>query len=137
MMNSFSFPPFDPARVGADAVPVAEDGVFAFPTISGVEDDETRARLARLNANARDVGWRQALDDAYRGAGNVDYVTSGDRLGFLSVLPLAPDQALLEVGVSLGQIAIPLARSVATVDGLEVVHGQAMFAAERARQEGL
>lgn len=131
------FPPFDPARIGTGTVPYEEDNVFIFPTESVAEGQETSARLDKLNRTARECGWRQALVETFGASGNVDYVTSEERLGFFPILPLNPDQALLEIGVSLGQIAIPLARQVKTLDGLEVVRGQALFCAERARQEGL
>jgi len=131
-----SFPAFDPAR-SREAVNRSGDGVFILPTISTAEDAETEDRLQRLNVAARKSGWREALVNIFGDDGNVDYVTSEQRLGFLPILPLQGDQAILEIGASLGQVAIPLARRVATVDGLEVVLGQARFCMERARQEGI
>jgi SAM-dependent methyltransferase len=112
------------------------DGLVLLPSESTVEANDIREKLDRLNRIARDDGWQTALQRVWD-ANEGDYVTSDARLGFLDALPLAPDQALLEIGASLGQIAIPLARRVRSFDGLEVVAGQAAFCLERARQEGL
>ncbi|RYD83956.1 MAG: class I SAM-dependent methyltransferase, partial [Sphingomonadales bacterium] len=136
-MAAISFPAYDPSRVDAAPSHPEDHGVTLFPAVSMAEDAETLERLERLVMLAREKGWRSALDEAGGDADTIAYVTSEDRLGFFDILPLAPDQALLEIGASLGQIAIPLARRVATVDALEVVSGQAQFCAERARQEGL
>lgn len=118
----------------------AEDGrqqIIELPTASTSEDAATVKRLQRLTALARTQGWRSALEQVDGMQGAVDYVTSSDRLGFLPILPLEKNQHLLEIGVSLGQIAVPLAKRVKTLDGLEVVADQARFCLERARQEGL
>lgn len=132
-MTSFEFPALKP---GISAKP--DDGIqtiIELPTCSVAEDQGTVERLQRLTATARSEGWRAALQQMEKGA--ADYVTSSDRLGFLSLLPLNESQHILEIGVSLGQIAVPLARRVKTLDGLEVVPEQARFCLERARQEGL
>ena len=102
------------------------------------EDARTQDQLKRLNAVARTQGWPAALKDVY---GNderfIRYVTNPDRTSFLDLLPLHRDADVLEIGPGLGQITQALARRVRSVQALEVVHGQAEFAAERCRQEGL
>ena len=63
-------------------------------------------------------------------------MTDPARSRFVELLPLTNDSNILEVGSSLGQITCVLAGRAGFVQGLEVVPGQAEFAAERCRQEG-
>jgi len=63
---------------------------------------------------------------------------AGDRgTDFVAALPLATDQALLEIGSGNGELAIALARRVRTLDGLERVPARADYCRERATREGL
>jgi SAM-dependent methyltransferase len=127
-----AFPPFL-----ADRTPIEADGVLLLPSVSTAEDQDYRTRFDRLVRTAREIGWRPAIEQVFNADWDIDYITSQQRLGFLPVLPLAASQAVLEIGASLGQIALPIARQVATLDAMEVVEGQARFCAERLRQEGL
>ena len=113
-------------------------GIPQFLVHPAREDDDTIRQLDRLNETCVRRGWRAALDEAY-GAGSsfVRYVTDQARARFLDLLPLTPQTRVLEIGPGLAQITAALAARVASVDALEIVDGQARFAAERCRQEGL
>lgn len=135
-MQIDAFPPLS-ASSFPEGVPTGVDEVAVLSTASEAHDAETGERLRQAVAVAREQGWRRALEQLEGGRSTVDYVTSTSRLGLMEVLPLNENQQILEVGVSLGQIAIPLAKRVKTVDGLEVVADQARFCLERAHQEGV
>jgi len=113
------------------------DGIVLLPPESTVEADDIREKLDRLNRVARSEGWRAALQRIWDDDSEAGHDAGDARIDFLESLPLAPDQAVLEIGASLGQVAIPLARRVRTFDGLAFATGQATFCLERARQEGL
>jgi SAM-dependent methyltransferase len=99
---------------------------------------ETEARYDELNALAKEHGWRRALDLANSAdADTIRYVTEESRARFIELLPITPNSVLLEVGASLGQMTVPLAERSKHVFALEVVPGQAEFAATRAGQERL
>jgi len=125
---SHSFPSYK------SPVPRLQNGVFVAADSCHHDDADNRAQLNTLNSVAREQGWRSGVSAAYDRE-LLHYVDNPDRLIFLSLLPLNPDDAILEIGPGLGQISIPLSRRVATVDALEVVLGQAEFCAERSRQE--
>jgi ubiquinone/menaquinone biosynthesis C-methylase UbiE len=129
------FPDFKPEFL--QKTPVLDQGVFVLPSISNIETTETEDSLDHALQKAKAEGWVAAAVELHGGEENAKYVTSSDRYHFLSKLPLKPDQAILEIGCSLGQIMLPIAKRVKTVDGLEVVLKQAQFAAERARQENI
>jgi SAM-dependent methyltransferase len=135
-MNDVLFPPLK-ASFFPDGAPTNTDEVVVLPTASEADGADAIDRLRRLVDAAPQRGWRTALEQMQGGRQVLSYVVSPDRLGLLKVLPLKEDQHLLEIGVSLGQIAIPLAQRVKTLDGLEVVADQARFCRERARQEGV
>lgn len=114
--------------------PAFENGIFVSADSAHHADADDQSQLNTLNRVARLHGWRNGVTAAH-GAQLLRYIDNSDRLIFLSLLPLRPADAILEIGPGLGQISIPLSRRVATVDALEVVRGQAEFCAERARQE--
>jgi SAM-dependent methyltransferase len=108
--------------------------LLKFPAMDSVE---TLERLSRLNEAAVRDGWRRALEEVYRSLpGDVLYVTDPARSRFIELLPLTNESNVLEIGSSLGQITCVLAERSGFVHSLEVVQGQAAFAAERCRQEG-
>jgi SAM-dependent methyltransferase len=120
-------------------------GDRSFPIINGIPQflaNETREsakeweRLERLNLCAQNEGWRQALVEFFGSTDKCRYVTDSSRAGFLDLLPLNKDACALEVGASLGQHTVHIARRVRSLHGLEVVPGQAEFAAIRCQQEG-
>ena len=110
--------------------------IFVDRTLESFENSDDAAVLKTLNAVAREKGWREGVKAAH-GASMLDYVDNADRLIFLPLLPLEPHHHILEIGPGLGQISIPIARMVQSVDALEVVAAQAEFCTERARQEGV
>ncbi|HXS19708.1 MAG TPA: methyltransferase domain-containing protein [Steroidobacteraceae bacterium] len=122
------FPPYKPP------VPRFDDGIFVSVDSRHHDGADDEGQLNTLNTVARQQGWRNGVSAAYDRE-LLHYVDNPDRLIFLSLLPLNPGDAILEIGPGLGQISIPLSRRVATVDALEVVRGQAQFCAERSRQE--
>jgi SAM-dependent methyltransferase len=102
-----------------------------------VDSAETLEWLCRLNEAAVSDGWRRAVEEVDRSRPhNIRYVTDPARCRFVPLLPLTDQSTVLEIGSSLGQITCALARRAGFVHGLEVVPGQAEFAAERCRQEG-
>jgi SAM-dependent methyltransferase len=102
------------------------------------EKEATVAKLEKLNRIARSAGWYSALKEIYEGdPGEFRYVTDESRAAFIDFLPLTSDSVVLEIGSSLGQMTPLLARRVKSLYGLEVVPGQALFALERCRQQGL
>lgn len=124
-----SFPPYDRA---ADAdVPV-------FLKFAAAEGDEGRRRLETMVAEARTLGWRQALERA-QGADRafMRYICDPARARFLKLLPLAPHSDVLEIGPGLGQFTRIVAPRVRSVSALEVVEGQARFVALSCAQDGL
>lgn len=115
-----------------------ESGIPRLLRFAPVEDHETEAQLSRLNRLARESGWRSAINSVYgKDPGMVRYVTEIKRSSFIDFLPLTPKSDVLEIGAGLGQFTALLARRARTVCALEVVPGQAEFAAERCRQEGV
>lgn len=130
-------PEGDPAQalVGAAGAryPV-EHGVPVFLRRPPAEDEETQDRLRRLLGCAPTLGWRAAVDAVWP---DQRYVSDELRARYVDLLPLDPGAAVLEVGCSLGQGTVALARRAGSVDAVDVVPGQAAFTAERCRQEGL
>lgn len=114
--------------------PRFENGIFISADSKHHAGADDQAQLDTLNSVARLQGWRSGVSATYDKA-LLNYVDNPDRLIFLSLLPLKPGDAILEIGPGLGQISIPLSRRVATVDALEVVRGQAEFCAVRSQQE--
>lgn len=111
-----------------------DHGLPLFLSGAPVEAPELAARLDRLVTRAREVGWRSAVQAEWDDA---NYVTSEGRAAYGDLLPLDSTSRVLEVGCSLGQGTAALARRAGSVDAVEVVPGQAAFAAERLRQDGL
>lgn len=123
------------------------DGDVVYPLLAGIpqflkfesaENMQDIAQLKQLNRLAREDGWESALRAVYGGDDNfMRYVTDEKRAAFIELLPLTNDTDVLEIGPGLGQFTALLARRAKSVHGLEVVAGQAEFAAERCRQEGM
>lgn len=113
---------------------VVRDGVPDFLAHPPAPDPQV-AKLRRAIERSREKGWRQALEET-AGADALRYVTQPCRTSYVDLLPLQPTSAVLEVGCSLGQGTAVLAQRAATVDAVDVVHEQAVFARERLRQEG-
>ncbi|WP_380873576.1 hypothetical protein ACFB49_42380 [Sphingomonas sp. DBB INV C78] len=125
------FPTFQPA------FGIERDGdIFVDPALSSFESADELAALERLLSIAREKDWRTAVSEVH-GRTLLSYVDNPERLIFLPLLDLKPHHRILEIGPGLGQISLPIARQVATMDALEVVRGQARFCAERAKQEGI
>lgn len=114
------------------------DGIPCFLSGDPVEDKRTRRELEDLSRIAEERGWRQALNEVYGvDADIVKYATDESRAGFLDLLDLNPNQVVLEIGPGLGQFSPIIGRRVKHLYGLEVVEGQARFAAARCRQGGV
>lgn len=134
-----------PLRLAGDALESA-DGTVQYPVKAGVpqllhfesaEDADTRSMLARMNEMARTSGWEPALRATYSSDTQLlRYVTEGGRSSFVDLLPLDGNSDVLELGPGLGQFTAILAKRARSVCALEVVAGQAEFAAERCRQMG-
>lgn len=116
--------------------PRFQNGIFVAADSKHHDSADDQAQLNTLNSVAKLQGWRNGVSAAYDSK-LLSYVDNPERLIFLSLLPLVPGDAILEIGPGMGQISIPLSRRVATVDALEVVRGQAEFCAERSRQENV
>lgn len=111
-----------------------DHGLPRFLSGAPVEEPELAAQLDRLVTRAREVGWRIAVQAEWS---DPRYVTAEARAAYVDLLPLDGSSRVLEVGCSLGQGTAALARRAGSVDAVEVVPGQAAFAAERLRQDGL
>lgn len=121
-----------------EAVYPLQAGVPQFHRFAPVETEPIRLELARLNRLASQNGWQSALCEVYgKDSPLVRYVTLLDRASFIDLLPLSRQSDVLEIGPGLGQFTTVLAGRSRSVCALEVVAGQAEFAAERCRQEGL
>jgi uncharacterized protein YbaR (Trm112 family) len=126
---------------------VTQDGRFRYPVRDGIpcflsgqpiENHETRERLAELNRFAARYGWREALNRVYGAEADITrYVTAQSRADFLSLLELDETKTVLEIGPGLGQFSAIVAKRASHLFGLEVVEGQAHFAAARCKQEGV
>jgi SAM-dependent methyltransferase len=124
--------------VSGDIVYRVKSGIPQMLQFKPVEDQQTEAQLAQLNRLAREIGWQPALNDVYgEDSGMVRYVTKTERSSYIDLLPLTRESDVLEIGAGLGQFTTLLARRAGSVCALEVVPGQAEFAAERCRQEGI
>jgi SAM-dependent methyltransferase len=130
-MSAVAMGEFPPYRSPS---PRFESGIFVSADSRHHASADDQAQLNTLNQVAKVQGWRSGVSAAYD-SDLLNYVDNPERLIFLSLLPLNPSDAILEIGPGMGQISIPLSRRVATVDALEVVRGQAEFCAERSRQE--
>lgn len=114
------------------------DGIPSFLTRLPIESEEDAATLERLNEIASRAGWMASLADVYGETSNIyKYVTDSSRASYLGMLPLTSDSVVLEIGPGLGQFTEALAARVQMVYALEVVAGQARFAAKRCQQKGL
>lgn len=119
------------------------DGSRRYPIVRGVpvflrheplESVSDAEKLERLGSLARSSDWRSAIQEVY---GEHPYTTATSRMNCLDLLPLTETSTVLEIGASLGQFTPEIRRRAGRVYGLEVVQGQAEFAAERCRQEEL
>lgn len=144
MSSSYACPrTHQPLLRQGDAL-VAPDG-RRYPIVDGVPrflaypppGEQRIEALRRALALAPRLGWRDALAEATNDPSAVAYVTTPQRAAYVELLPLGPTTRVLEVGCSLGQGTLALARRAAFVDALEVVPEQAAFARERLRQEGV
>jgi SAM-dependent methyltransferase len=100
------------------------------------EPPETVERLARMIRLAREKGWRAAVIEVCGDDVQAGYVTDTARAAYLDLIPFTPECDALEIGASMGQHTSLIAPRVKSLRALEVVPGQAEFAAERCRQEG-
>ena len=114
------------------------NGVPHFLRYEPVESTEQRDQLARMNVLAKEVGWCQAVHEIYgEGSRQARYILDESRAIYLDLLPLSSSHRALEIGASMGQHTVHLARRVGELFAIEVVSEQALFAAERCRQEGV
>lgn len=111
--------------------------VPVFLAYEPAESAETVARLEHLVAMAREKGWREALGASHADERGFAYVSDVRRAKYLELLPLDSEKDVLEIGASMGQHTVLVAPRVRSVQALEVVPGQAEFAALRCAQEGL
>lgn len=86
---------------------------------------------------SRKTHWSDALQNVFGDSEFVKYVTSEQRTAIVDVLPLQPDQNILEIGPGYGQMTGSIARRVATVDAIEADAAQAEFCRIRMSQDGL
>ncbi len=113
-------------------------GIPQFLRFDAAEDEATEARLQCLNRLAGENGWEFALTEVYGdNPGMIRYVTEPGRASFIALLPLTQQSDVLEIGPGLGQFTPLLARRANSVCALEIVAGQAEFAAQRCRQQGI
>ena len=87
-----------------------------------------------MNARARSIGARAAVLEA---SGNDVYVYDDSRHPYVELLGPRSSEAVLEIGCSLGQCTVGLARRAGQVWAMDVVPEQAEFALLRASEEGL
>lgn len=112
------------------------DGIPNFLRYDCIEDDATLEKLNLLNSLACEIGWRAALNIVYEDRKDIiEYVTNEKRASFLDLLPITSDSAVLEIGPSLGQQTSILGLRANSVHALEIIPGQALFAAQRCFQE--
>jgi SAM-dependent methyltransferase len=124
------------ATVGGKAYAI-DIGIPNFLIHPPMESEADTATLKRLNEVAPSIGWRNALAQTYGSSSRIyQYVTDTCRASFIDALPLAFDSTVLEIGPGLGQFTGALAARSRHVYSLEVVAGQALFTAERCRQDG-
>ncbi|MCK6547273.1 class I SAM-dependent methyltransferase [Myxococcota bacterium] len=125
----------------------AERSGHRYPVVDGVPSfharpfDEAAPHLARATkaaALAHAKGWRAALDEAY-GANDpeVAYVTDDRFRAYDAVLAITPATRVLEIGCSMGQHTVALARQAKSVHAIELTPVLARFARVRCLQEGL
>lgn len=123
------------ARSGRPAYRII-DKVAVFQSRDFVEPD-VRDRLDALNRRAALVGWRRAIaePDAV-GPGSESYITDETRHPYVDILSLGAKDDVLEIGCSMGQCSVGLARRAGSLHVLDIVRGQAQFALLRCHQEG-
>ncbi|MBC7834437.1 MAG: class I SAM-dependent methyltransferase [Phycisphaerales bacterium] len=101
-------------------------------------EDKDAERIGRVVARLGRMGWREAVDEEYADNESTrKYVTDASRTAFMDLLPISSESRVLEIGASLGQHTVTLARRAKSVHAIEVVRQQAEFCQERCRQEGL
>lgn len=109
-----------------------------FLCFKAAEDEATLIQLQTLNRRAREAGWEAAIADVFGADPSmIRYITDSTRAGFIDLLPLTPQSRVLEIGPGLGQFTPLLARRAGCVCALEIVAGQAEFAAQRCAQQGM
>ncbi len=125
-----------------DRVRSSADG-NSYPIVRGVPNflagpaevsPEFVERFDRLHRLASSLGWRKALEAV---DGEVDpYLTDPRRAHYLELLPL-DGARVLEIGASLGQHTLSVARRAASVHAFEISPGQTQFIFECCLHEGL
>ncbi len=104
------------------------NGVPHFLQYKPVESTEQRDQLACMNVLAKEVGWRQAVHEVYgEGGRKARYIIDESRAIYLDLLPLSSSHRALEIGASMGQHTVHLARRVGELFAIEVVPEQALY----------
>jgi SAM-dependent methyltransferase len=112
-------------------------GIPCFLERAPVESHATTDQVDESNHLCKLCGWAEALWRVHgKDSGFVRYVTDPNRCIYLRHIPVTPDSTVLEIGPGLGQFTCAIAPRVKRLYALEVVPGQAEFAAERCRQSG-
>lgn len=109
------------------------NGVPNFLARQSITDDQA-PDLEALNERAKVVGARAAYLEQ---RGNDPYVYNDSRHPYVNLLNLSKKDTVLEIGCSMGQCTMELARRSAQVWALDIVAQQAEFVLLRARDEGL
>lgn len=108
------------------------DGIpFKLQFRSLSEELSAEPDLQALNKQARELGWRNAL----RKHGSHRYVTDPGRARFIELFDLS-GKHVLEIGCSLGQHTVEIAKRAAHVDALDTSLHQILFTRQRCIEEG-
>lgn len=104
---------------------VAEDNVKIYAAHSVVENDSKLAKLNALVADAKKIGCEKAL---LKHGHNVSYLLDKKRARYLDFLDIKKSDDVLEIGASMGQHTILIAKKCRSLEAIEVVPLQAKFA---------
>lgn len=100
---------------------------------SKAESDAQTSRLNVLLSDAREIGCENALRKHNH---DVEYLTAEKRRSFLNLIKLGKSDDVLEIGSSMGQHSIHIAKQCRHLEAFEVVAGQAEFAKVWCEQSG-
>ena len=113
------------------------DGILCFTDVEYYWGEISKEAMQRSNQLAKEVGWREAIDQTVTDDKLREYIADRKRGDFQYIWDLPPESAVLDVGAGWGAIACALGENFRTVVAVEGVFERVRFIRTRAQQLGL
>jgi 2-polyprenyl-3-methyl-5-hydroxy-6-metoxy-1,4-benzoquinol methylase len=118
-----------------------QSGIYNFLASGGTGIAQSENHLNEFNRIASDQGWQAAAETiaskSTNPAHHLEYITSEARADFRFLLPVTPDDIVLDVCGGWGNMTAAFARTCKHVFTLDTSWEQQVFSSLRASQEGL